>query len=113
METITIPREEYQRLVALAEDAEDLAAVARFDAAMARGEEELIPAAFADRILDGESPLRVYRDFRGLTQVALAERSGVNRVQIADIEAGRKSGSIATLRKLADALEVTLDDLAP
>lgn len=106
-ETVTISREEYQRLVALAEDAVDIAAA---EAAL---KTEMIPAAFADRILDGESPLRVYRDLRGLTQAALAGRSGVNRVQIADIESGRKSGSIATLRKLADALGVTLDDLAP
>jgi mRNA interferase RelE/StbE len=34
-----------------------------------------------------------------------------NRVQIADIEAGRKSGSVATLHKLAEALAVTVDDL--
>lgn len=31
---------------------------------------------------------------------------------LADIEAGRKTGSIAPLRKLATALGVTLDDLA-
>lgn len=49
---------------------------------------------------------------RGLTQVGLGEVSGVNRVQIADIEAGRKTGSVATLRKLSDALGIALDDLA-
>lgn len=37
--------------------------------------------------------------------------SGVNRVQIADIEAGRGKGAVETVRKLADALEVRLDDL--
>ena len=31
--------------------------------------------------------------------------------QIADIEAGRKTGSIETVRKLADALNVAIDDL--
>lgn len=106
-DTVSIPRDEYERLCRIAEDAEDLAAA---DAAL---KTESIPAAFANRILDGESPLRVYRELRGLTQVALAKRSGVNRVQIADIEAGRKTGSIATIRKLADALDLTLDDLAP
>jgi mRNA interferase RelE/StbE len=43
--------------------------------------------------------------------MVLFEKSGVNRVQIADIEAGRKSGSVETIRKLADALEVAMDDL--
>lgn len=36
-ETVTIPREEDERLVALAEDAEDIGAVARFRARMAAG----------------------------------------------------------------------------
>lgn len=55
--------------------------------------------------------MRVYRELRGLTQMALFEISGVNRVQISDIEAGRKTGSVVTLRKLADALGLTIDDL--
>jgi mRNA interferase RelE/StbE len=36
----------------------------------------------------------------------------VNRVTVAEIETGRKQGSITTLRALASALDVTLDDLA-
>jgi DNA-binding XRE family transcriptional regulator len=106
-DTVTIPREEYDRLVRLADDAEDIAAAER------ALQTERIPAAFANRILDGESPLAVFREFRGLSQSGLAARSGVNRVQIADIEAGRGVGSVATLRKLADALGLTIDDIAP
>jgi mRNA interferase RelE/StbE len=49
--------------------------------------------------------------FRGLTQQALSDASGVNRVQIANIEAGTASGSVATLAKLATALGVAIDDL--
>jgi len=75
-------------------------------------EDELVPAAYMNRLLKGDSPLRVYRDLRGLTQGALAERAGVNRVIVAEIETGRKRGSIATLRKLVDALGVAVDDLA-
>ena len=110
-DTVTIPREEYERLIALAEDGADVAAFDRAMSRLAAGEDELIPAQFANRIIDGESPLRVYRDYRGLTQSALAERAAVNRVQIADIEAGRKSGSIETVKKLANALGVAVDDL--
>jgi len=35
----------------------------------------------------------------------------VSRVTVAEIETGRKQGSVATLRALAGALDVTLDDL--
>lgn len=110
-EMITITREEYDRLREAAEDLADITAYDRVKAALASGEEELIPAEFVDRMIDGESPVRVYRDLRGLTQTALAKASGVNRVQIADIEARRSKGSIETMRKLADALRVTIDDL--
>jgi DNA-binding XRE family transcriptional regulator len=105
---IAIPRDEYNRLRAAAEDLADLQAFTAAQAALVAGEEELIPAAFAHRLLDGENPVRVYRDLRGLTQAALAERAGLGRVTMAEIETGRKQGSIATLR----ALGVQMDDLA-
>lgn len=111
-DTITIDRAEYDRLVSIAEDAEDLRSVADWRARLAAGEEEMIPAAFANRILDGEHPIRVWREYRGFSQVELARRSGINRVVIADVEAGRKGGSLATFKAVADALGVTIDDLA-
>ena len=110
-EMVTIPREEYDRLRAAAEDLADLQSYDRAKAALAAGTEELIPADYANRLLNGESPLRVYRDLRGMTQAALAAKAGVNRVTVAEIETGRKQGSVATLRTLADALGVIMDDL--
>lgn len=110
-EVVTINREEYDRLVGAAEQLADLLAYDRITAELASGLDELVPSVFADRLIAGESPLRVYRDLRGLTQTSLAAASNVNRVQIADIEAGRRSGSVETMRKLADALRVAIDDL--
>ena len=111
-EMVTIPREEYDRLQAASEDLADLQSYDRAKAALAAGEEELVPADFINRLLNGESPLHVYRDLRGLTQAALAARAGVNRVTVTEIETGRKQGSVSTLRALANALDVALDDLA-
>ena len=112
-ETVTIPKAEYERLLALQEDFADIQAALAVEARIATGDEELIPANVVDRLLDGEQPLRVWREFRNLTQADLARSSGVNRVQIVDIEAGRNSGSVHTLRKLATVLDVTVDDLIP
>jgi DNA-binding XRE family transcriptional regulator len=111
-EMVTIPREEYNRLRAAAEDLADLQSYDRAKAALEARAEELIPADYVNRLLNGESPLRVYRDLRGLTQATLAEKAGVNRVTVAEIETGRKQGSVTSLRALAGALDVTLDDLA-
>ncbi|SLK09711.1 helix-turn-helix transcriptional regulator [Novosphingobium mathurense] len=111
-EMITIPLDEYRAMKAAVIDLADLHSYDRAMAAIARGEEELVPAEVAQRLFDGEAPLRVWREYRGLTQQALANASGVNRVQIANIEAGDRVGSVATLGKLADALGILIDDLA-
>jgi mRNA interferase RelE/StbE len=111
-EMVTIPRDEYDRLRAAAEDLADLQTYDRAKAALAAGEDELIPADYVNRLLNGENSLRVYRDLRGMTQAALGEKAGVGRVTVAEIETGRKQGSITTLRALANALSVSLDDLA-
>jgi mRNA interferase RelE/StbE len=107
METVTISKQEFQALLAAKHELEDIQA---YDKAMA-DHSESVPHDYVKRLVNGEAPLRVFREWRGLTQSALAEKSGVNRVQITNIEAGIKSGSVATLKKLADALNITLDDM--
>jgi DNA-binding XRE family transcriptional regulator len=107
IETITIPRQEYDRLV---EAAEELADIAAYDAAMAeRGEP--VPHELVVRLVEGENPITVFREFRGMSKAGLARAAGVDRVQLLDIEAGRRRGSVDTLAKLAAALRVRVDDL--
>ena len=110
-ETVTIPKAEYDRLCALDEDFADIRAALAVEARITSGEDEVIPAGTVDRLIDGEPPLRVWRELRSLTQADLARASGVNRTQVVEIEAGRSTGSVHTLRKLADALGVTVDDI--
>lgn len=108
---VTIPRAEYRALLAAAEELSDIVAYDRAVSDLAAGVDELVPAAFAERLIAGDSPVLVFRELRGLTQAALAVRAGVGRVSVAEIETGRKQGSIGTVKKLADALGVTVDDL--
>ena len=106
-----IPLTEYERLV---EAAEDLADVRAYDEVMRRlasGEEELVPAELVNRILDGENTLRVWREYRGLTVKQLAERAGVSAPFVSQIETGQREGSVETMRKLAEVLKISLDDL--
>ncbi len=107
-ETVTIPRADYERLLA---DSAHLADIAAYDIAMAARAEGM-PASVLARIIDGENPVRVIREWRGLTQAETARRAGVHRVQLHDIETGKKRGSVDTLMALADALGVPLDDIA-
>lgn len=108
---VTIPKDEYLRLKAIEEDMSDLHSAAQILERIEAGTEELVPSAVVDRLLNGDAPLTVWRDHRNLSQTELARLSGVNRVQIIDIEAGRKTGSVITLRKLATALQIDMEDL--
>lgn len=110
-EMVTIPKDEYLRLKALEEDLSDLQSISEVLKRLEVGEEELLPSFVVDQLLDGKAPLLVWREHRNLTQAELARRSKVNRVQIIDIEAGRKTGSVETLRKLAQELSIDIDDL--
>lgn len=107
-EMVTIPRDEYEALLEARDDLEDIAA---YDRAKAAGGES-IPDDLVGRILDGESPIRVLREYRGLTQTALADAAGVNRVHLVTIESGKRNGSTETLKKIAAALAVDLDVIA-
>jgi transcriptional regulator with XRE-family HTH domain len=55
--------------------------------------------------------IREARAGRGLTLDQLAERSGVSRRMIVNVEAGTSNASISTLLRLATALHVSLADL--
>jgi DNA-binding XRE family transcriptional regulator len=108
-----LPEADYLALLEAADDAADRDAVRGFRTALARSDEELLPAVLVDRLLDGESPIRVWREHRGLTTHALAERAGLAQAYVSQIETGKRSGSLDTLTRLAAALGVTVDDLAP
>lgn len=54
--------------------------------------------------------LRQWRERRGLSVRALAERAGVSYVTVVRIETGRLSPTVATLEKLAEALGIRVRD---
>ncbi|MBF0135065.1 MAG: helix-turn-helix transcriptional regulator [Magnetococcus sp. DMHC-1] len=95
----------------LDEEAFDVARYDHIKKQLATGEEELIPSEFVDRILNGESPLRAWREFRGLTLQVLADRVGVSKEYLFEIENGQKDGSVSVMKQIAKALKVNLDDI--
>ena len=104
---------EFERLLEAAEDVADLAAYDRVKARIASGEEEMIPAEVVKRLLDEpQNRLRIWREFRGLSATALAEKAGISGAYPSEIETGKKSGIVATWKKIAEALRVDLDDIA-
>jgi DNA-binding XRE family transcriptional regulator len=72
-----------------------------------------VPDAVLGRLLAGERPMRVWREYRGLTLRALAAQTGIGASTLSEIETGVTDGSLRTLRRIATALDVAIDDLIP
>lgn len=91
------------------EDATDSAALRRARAENAKGEP--LPATSFHRILHGENPVRVWREFRGMQIAELADAAGVSSTWLADIEMNGSSSSEKILKHLAEALGVHVDEI--
>jgi predicted transcriptional regulator len=63
------------------------------------------------RILNDESPVKVWREKRVLSQRELAEQAGVSSSYLAEIETGKKPGSAEALRKLSRVLVIPMENL--
>ena len=104
-----VPMRNYDELREALEDLADREALRE---AQASGE-EMFPSSLAERLWSGANPVRVWREYRGLSATDLARRARVSNSQLSAIERGNATGSVQTLRSIADVLGVTLDDLAP
>jgi DNA-binding Xre family transcriptional regulator len=110
-EMVVVPKNDFVRLVEAVEDAGDVAAIRKFEHHLAASEEELIPAEFANRMIDGENPIRVWREFRGMSVKELADKAEITGPYLSQVETGKRDGTVDTLKKIADALRVKIDDL--
>ena len=110
-EMVILSRAEYDRLVDAADMASDVAAFDEAVRALNAGEEEALPSAFIKAMLGGESLMRLWRKHRGMTLEALAGVTGLSVGYLSQIETGKRVGTIESLKPIAAALRITLDDL--
>lgn len=106
-----IPLAVYEKLIEMIEDAQDVADAKAIEERIARGEGEYMPASVVNVILDGESPVKVYREYRKKTQAELAAEAGLSVDMIKKIESGKSDGSLKSLKAIAKALKVDLEDI--
>jgi DNA-binding XRE family transcriptional regulator len=102
-----LPINEYERLLEVADEA---ASIRAFDAYKTT-QPDTFPDEVANRLLNGEHPIKVFREHRGMTQTQLAEVAGLRQVYVSQIEAGSRIGTINVLKRISEALRVDLDDL--
>ena len=115
-DTVTLSRTDYEAMLDALEDATDIAVLKERIAEEERiGKEayraNCLPIELVERMLAGETPLKLWREHRKLTIAALATVSSVSGSYISEIETGRKRGSVDALKKLSKALGLTVDDL--
>jgi hypothetical protein len=111
-EVAILPRRDYEILVAKASEADEDAGTARI---IERARKEiaggglLLPKDVVDRLANGENPVRVLREWRDVTQMYLSFKTNLSQGHISDIENGRRTGTAAALRLIANVLNVPLD----
>lgn len=107
-----LPFNLYEKLMEKLEDLQDIADCKEIKAQIARGEMELFPADVVNAIINGENKIKVYREYRGLTQTELAAQTNLSLAMIKKLESGETSGSVKSLKAIAKVLCLDLDDIA-
>jgi DNA-binding XRE family transcriptional regulator len=108
-----LSRGDYERLVALAAEAQEDASasliVRNSVRALKEGREVVLPKAVADRLANGDNPVRVIREWRDMIQGELAVAVGISQNYLSEIETGRRKGPAELQKKFARALGVPMD----
>ena len=104
---VLVPEKTFDRMLEELEDREDIRA---YDRAKARPQ-EFVPVEIAHRLIACEKPIRVWREYRKLTQQQLADKVGVSKPYLSQLESGAREASVNVIKRLAAALEVDVDDL--
>jgi DNA-binding XRE family transcriptional regulator len=110
-EYAVLPYPDYLVLVEQAEMLEDIRSYDEAKKSIAGGDEELIPASVVNALADGENPIKVWREYRELTQQKVAEEIGISIPFVSQLETNKRKASIDVMKKLALLLKVDIDDL--
>jgi len=115
-DTVTVSRDDWESLQLELESLQDCAAVAERRAyerqvGKDNARRDYLTGDEAIRLLNGENPLKVWREKRGLSQRALAAATDIGNSYLAEIETNRKPGSGDAYRKLGAVLHVPPEEL--
>ena len=104
---VKMPLAEYEQM----QDATDVQEASAIFSRIRSGEAEAWPSEVVDRLIEGEPPAKVIREWRSLTLQGVADQAAIPLSVISGIEEGTEDPRLGTLRKLAEVLKVDVDDL--
>ncbi len=107
-EYAVVPMYLFERIAPMLADIDDQAL---YDLAKSGDDGFRVPAAVVQAIIGGTHPVKAWREYRQSTQESVAESAGISKAYLSQIETGKRHGAMKTLRAIAGALGVTLDDL--
>lgn len=119
MQTLTIeqkdyalmPMGDYNKMLSLAEESQDMADIKQYRKDLASGKEEMVSSEFADRLIFGENPYLVWRECRGLTIKKISDATGIDIATISRIENNKRDPSVKQVKLIAQALKLEVADL--
>ncbi len=116
-EMVVLSRADYEAMIDklsdIEEDAADLSIGLQRKADLESGKDARLPEPVSAALLRGDSLLKALRNWRDMTQMHLAHRTGLGQGYISDLEAGRRKGTAETLALIATALDIDPAWLAP
>jgi hypothetical protein len=110
---VILPEADFERLVALAEDATDARTLQASLNRLASGADEALSESDLDALRRAPTALAFWRARRGVTLTALASLGGISEPVLSAMERGERTADIIVYRALAGALGVDPEDLIP
>jgi transcriptional regulator with XRE-family HTH domain len=110
-EWAVLPYEIYLQLIEKVEMLEDIQDYDNIKASLENGEMETIPSEVVYSILDGDNPIKVWREYRGLSQQQLAKAAGISVPYVSQLETNKRKGSLDVLSIIAKILNLTIENI--
>ncbi|TXI80814.1 MAG: XRE family transcriptional regulator [Cupriavidus sp.] len=107
-EFVVVPIELWDRVKHLFEEIDD---ALLYDRVRQEDDGFRVPVAVLDAELAGDRPVKAWREYRRMTQEALARAVGISKPYLSQLENRRRDGSVDTFQRLATALGVPMDVL--
>lgn len=102
---VVLPFAEYETILETIEDRGDHAAIQEFH----NNPQPTIPWELLQTINKGANSVRVFREFRKISQTELAKRAGISRQYLCQIESKKRQGTSKILQKIAKILDIDIE----
>jgi len=102
-----VPFKKYEEMLEAYEEFQDTKEVEKFK----MSKHKFFPEEIALRIIKEDNPIKIYREFLGITQENLAKDLKVSKQFISQIETNKTAPSLKILKRIAERLDMSVDDL--